>query len=1043
MMQTVAAQRDFMRGLHNFIADIHAARTKEAERKRVDKELAKIRNYFKENKSADPYQRRKYVSKLIYIYMYGYDVDFGHMEAIQLLSSPKYPEKYVGYLAMQLLLDENHEMLPLLVNSLQEDLQSRNEAAQCLALHTISNIGGREMTETLAPTLLGLFLSPASTSCVKKKSAMAFLRLYRKNPAIVHCDPQLTQKLMSQLDDGDLGVVNSVMALALELAQGDPKELETAAPRVTRLLSKVSARERDYGAHHVYHSVPHPWLQIRCLRFLKIVPPDSPADTDRLREVLGRVLNADLPKTASENHKNAYNAVLFAAIDLAVTLEFDERLVGSAVSLLGRFVSSRETNGRYLALEAMAHLVKSSDAGAALCRKHQKTIVAALREADISIRRRALDLLYAMCDAASGKEILSELLDYLATSADAAIKEELALKIAILAERFAAGRAGYVDTVVRLVNIAGDYVGDEIWFRVVKLVTNCEDVQEYAARAVLRALTRAEPWHETMVKLGAYILGEFGHLVAGQAGCAPADQVRCLADKFPACGMATRALLLSTYAKFCNAWPQDPAARRLREVFQLNADNIDVEVQQRAVEYLSLTRPEAAELIQSVLDVIPPWDDATAAAAIAAASQPAQGSAQGPAQGAQGAQGAARGAQGAQGAQGGALVDLMGAQGAAQGGQGPQGAAAAQGQAGQPGQQGQQRSVMDSVLSLYSAPASGSLLGSAAPAMATYYAPGAGPAQGSSSGAAPAGASGASGAAAGAPAQIMVAASTPAARPDSAGSSAGVSGIVGAGAPGAAGALAGIGAGLPEEMRAKLRAAWMRMVVTGEGVIYQDDQLQVGVKAEYSGVTGRLVLYFGNTHASAPVGGLTCAIASPPTSPLCISAQGALGPAVAPKTQVQYALALTARAEFSDSPAMTLSYVGAAGPVSVNLLVPVALTKFATPLRVAGPEFLTRWKALGQPGQEAQEIFPAVSGPIAMPRLQKLLGDGLRMAVLEGVDPSAGNVVAACTVHMQYRDVAAFVRLETNREANAYRLTVRAQTEQTAAALKNIIKSLL
>jgi len=37
------------------------------------------------------------VWKLVYIHMLGYDVDFGHMEIISLLTSTKYTEKLVGY----------------------------------------------------------------------------------------------------------------------------------------------------------------------------------------------------------------------------------------------------------------------------------------------------------------------------------------------------------------------------------------------------------------------------------------------------------------------------------------------------------------------------------------------------------------------------------------------------------------------------------------------------------------------------------------------------------------------------------------------------------------------------------------------------------------------------------------------------------------------------------------------------------------------------------------------------------------------------------
>lgn len=40
---------------------------------------------------------------MLYIYMLGYDVDFGHMEAVSLISAPKYPEKQVNYFTLMYL----------------------------------------------------------------------------------------------------------------------------------------------------------------------------------------------------------------------------------------------------------------------------------------------------------------------------------------------------------------------------------------------------------------------------------------------------------------------------------------------------------------------------------------------------------------------------------------------------------------------------------------------------------------------------------------------------------------------------------------------------------------------------------------------------------------------------------------------------------------------------------------------------------------------------------------------------------------------------
>lgn len=43
----------------------------------------------------DGYQKKKYVCKLLFIFLLGNDIDFGHMEATNLLSSNKYTEKQI------------------------------------------------------------------------------------------------------------------------------------------------------------------------------------------------------------------------------------------------------------------------------------------------------------------------------------------------------------------------------------------------------------------------------------------------------------------------------------------------------------------------------------------------------------------------------------------------------------------------------------------------------------------------------------------------------------------------------------------------------------------------------------------------------------------------------------------------------------------------------------------------------------------------------------------------------------------------------------
>jgi AP-2 complex subunit alpha len=250
-----------------------------------------------------------------------------------------------------------------------------------------------------------------------------------------------------------------------------------------------------------------------------------------IREALQKIMDSalEMPKNVQQN--NAQNAVLFEAINLVIHLDTEQDLMVQISQRLGKFIASRETNVRYLGLEAMTHLAARSETLDPI-KKHQAIIIGSLRDRDISVRRQGLDLLYSMCDPSNAQAIVNELLRYL-QSADYAIREEMVLKIAILTEKYATDVQWYVDISLRLIAMAGDHVSDEVWQRVIQIVTNNEELQVYAAQTILQYI-KAD-CHETLVKIGGYLLGEFGHLIADSKGCSPIEQFMAQAAQERSC----------------------------------------------------------------------------------------------------------------------------------------------------------------------------------------------------------------------------------------------------------------------------------------------------------------------------------------------------------------------------------------------------------------------------------------------------------------------------------------------------------------------------
>ena len=606
---TPPVKGDGMRGLSVFISDIRNCKSREAEIKRINKELANIRTKFKGDKTLDGYQKKKYVCKLLFIFLLGHDIDFGQKEAVNLLVSNKYTEKQIGYLFISVILNHESDLMRLIIQNIKNDLSSRNPIFITLALQCIANIGNREMADAFAHDIPKLLVSGDTLDSVKQSAALCLLKLIRTAPELMPTG-EWTTRIIHLLNDQHLGVVTAACSLIDILVKRNPDEYKAcvslAVSRLSRIVTSTYTDFQDY----TYYFVPAPWLSVKILRLLQnYPPPEDPSIKSKLNECLDTILQKaqEALKSKKLQHSNAKNAVLFEAINLIIHIDSEPNLLVKACNQLGNFLSHKDTNLRYLALESMCLLATSEFSHEAV-KKHQETVINALKtERDISVRQRAVDLLYAMCDRTNAEEIVKEMLAYLET-ADYHIREEMVLKVAILAEKYAVDYTWYVDIMLNLIRIAGDYVSEEVWYRVIQIVVNRTDVQGYAAKTVFEAL-QAPACHENMVKVGGYILGEFGNLIAGDPRSSPIVQFELLHSKYHLCSPQTRCLLLSTYVKFINLFNEiKPQIQHVLKQ-ENNLKSSDVEIQQRSVEYLQLSLIADADVLATVLEEMPSFPE--------------------------------------------------------------------------------------------------------------------------------------------------------------------------------------------------------------------------------------------------------------------------------------------------------------------------------------------------------------------------------------------------------------------------------------------------
>jgi AP-2 complex subunit alpha len=618
-----------------------------------------------------------------------------------------------------------------------------------------------------------------------------------------------------------------------------------------------------------------------------------------------------MPKNVQQN--NAQNAVLFEGINLIIHLDTEQTLMKQISTRLGKFIQSRETNVRYLGLEAMTHLAARAETLDPI-KQHQAIIIGSLKDRDISVRRKGLDLLYSMCDQSNAQPIVQELLMYL-QNADFAIREEMVLKIAILTEKYATDIQWYVDISLRLIAMAGDHVSDEVWHRVIQIVTNNEELQVYAAQNILQYV-KADHCHETLVKIGGYILGEFGHLIAEDKGCSPIEQFLALQSKLQGCSSSTRAIILSCYIKFVNLFPE--IKPRLMYVFQAYSHTLDSELQQRACEYFALASLPTDDLLRTVCDEMPPFPERQSALLSRLHQKHGNTSDK--------------------------RTWVVG---------------------------GKDANVNEKDFALVKNPG------------------------------------------------LNRAFSTSNGIPQVNGAASGAASNGTNGHTQGAHDLAGIdmnnaGQSEPKTLKAPNLASaahlspdweigYNKLLLKADGVLYEDGQIQIGVRSEYRGQMACLILYFSNK-APIPVTSFTTTLdlEESEKGKLTWDVKGLPESMISEGAQSQQMIMFEAKRVFDKSPTIRISYLAGALQ-AVTLKLPVTPHKFMDPAELSADDFFKRWKQIGGAPREAQRIFGVKGGRESESQINdsfiRRTVEGFRWGILDGVDPNQKNFVGASVLH--------------------------------------------
>ncbi|XP_072421192.1 AP-4 complex subunit epsilon-1 isoform X1 [Chiloscyllium punctatum] len=568
--------------------------SKQDEEKLIKKELAAL----KEQVSAPSIslkQMRECLVRLIYCEMLGYEASFGYIHAIKLAQQGSLMEKRVGYLAVSLFLNESHQLLLLLVNTVLKDLQSTNLLEVCMALTVASQLFPPEMIPAVLPLVEEKLQH--SKEIIRRKAVLALHKFYLIAPNQVQ---HIHDKFRKALCDRDPGVMAASLHIYLLLIKENPDGYKDLTGSFVTILKQVVGGKLAVDFN--YHSVPAPWLQIQLLRILRLLGKDDPVTSEQMYDVLDESL-----RRAEINHNITY-AILFECIQTVYTVHPKADLMEKAATCNGKFILSPKNNLKYLGLKALTYVIQQD---LNLVLQHQMTIIECLDHSDPIIKRVTLELLYRITNAQNVTVIVQKLLEYLRESKDEYVTISLVGKVAELAEKYAPNNEWFVQTMNAVFAVGGDMIPSDIPSNFLRLLAEgfddeVEDKQLrlYAVNSYLALLEKDQvQYPQRFLQVMSWVLGEYSYLKTETKPEDIIEKLHCLLGK---CSVSseTKAWILSAITKLFRLTLN---VKVLPEVLQSYGNSMDSCLRQCSFELKQLV--ENREIMNTVLPLDASCDD--------------------------------------------------------------------------------------------------------------------------------------------------------------------------------------------------------------------------------------------------------------------------------------------------------------------------------------------------------------------------------------------------------------------------------------------------
>ncbi|KAL2548104.1 AP-4 complex subunit epsilon [Forsythia ovata] len=485
----------------DLIKSIGETRSKNEEDRIVLREIETLKTRLA-NPNTPKFKLKEYLIRLLYVEMLGHDASFGYIYAVKMTHDENLLFKRTGYLAVTLFLNEDHDLIILIVNTIQKDLRSDNYLVVCAALNAVCRLINEETIPAVLPQVVELL--GHQKEAVRKKAVMALHRFYQRAPGSVS---HLISNFRKRLSDSDPGVMGATLCPLFDLITTDVNAYKDLVISFVNILKQVA--ERRLPKSFDYRQMPAPFIQIKLLKILGLLGNGDKKASEHMYTIVGDIMKK------FDSTSNIGNAVLYECICCISSIHPNPKLLEAAADAISKFLKSDSHNMKYLGIDALGRLTKISPE---IAEQHQLAVIDCLEDPDDTLKRKTFELLYKMTKSSNVEVIVNRMIDYMININDNHYKTEIASRCIELAEQFAPSNQWFIQTMNKVFEHAGDLVNAKVAHNLMRLIAEGFGEDDDTADSQLRSSAVESYLHiigepklpSAFLQVICWILGEYG-----------------------------------------------------------------------------------------------------------------------------------------------------------------------------------------------------------------------------------------------------------------------------------------------------------------------------------------------------------------------------------------------------------------------------------------------------------------------------------------------------------------------------------------------------